>query len=61
MIQLRDNEFKDVDFNNVLNPYPSLDDFNLLIPNVKTNLIKCEYSLKETSYFDYSVLGKDRL
>ena len=32
-----------------------------MIPNVKTNLIKCEYSLKETSYFDYSVLGKDRL
>ncbi len=24
-------------------------------------MIKCEYSLKETSYFDYSVLGKDRL
>ena len=32
-----------------------------MMPNVKTNLIKCEYSLKATSYFDYSVLGKDRL
>ncbi len=32
-----------------------------MIPNVKTNLIKCEYSLKASSYFDYSVLGKDRL
>ena len=31
-----------------------------MMPNVKTNLIKCEYSLKETSYFDYFVLGKDR-
>ena len=61
MIQLRDNEFIDVDFNKVLNPYPFLDDLNLLMPNVKTNLIKCEYSLKETSYFDYSVLGKYRL
>ena len=32
-----------------------------MMPNVKTNLIKCEYSLKANSYFDYSVLGKDRL
>ena len=59
-IQLRDSEFKDVDFNKALNPYPFLDDLNLLMPNVKTNLIKCEYSLKATSYFDYSVLKKDR-
>ena len=61
MIQLRDIEFKDADFNKALNPYQFLDDLNLLMSNVKTNLIKCEYSLKETSYFDYSVLGKDRL
>ena len=59
-IQIRDNDFKDVDFNKALNPYPFLDDLNLLMPNVKTNLIKCEYSLKATSYFDYSVLKKDR-
>ena len=30
------------------------------MPNVKTNLIKCEYSLKATSYFDLSVLEKNR-
>ena len=59
-IQLRDGEFKDVDYNKALNPYPFLDDVNMLMPNVKTNLIKCEYSLKATSYFDLSVLGKDR-
>ncbi len=35
MIQLRDNEFKDVDFNKTLNPYPFLDDLNFLILNVK--------------------------
>ena len=59
-IQIRDNDFKDVDFNKSLNPYPFIDDLNLLMPNCKTNLIKCEYSLKATSYFDLSVLGKDR-
>ena len=59
-IQIRDNDLKDVDYNRALNPYPFLDDLNLLMPNIKTNLIKCEYSLKATSYFDLSVLGKDR-
>ena len=59
-IQIRDNDLKELDFNKSLNPYPFLDDVNLLMPNIKTNLIKCEYSLKATSYFDYSVLGKDR-
>ena len=59
-IQIRDHDLKDVDYNRTLNPYPFLDDLNMLMPNVKTNLIKCEYSLKATSYFDLSVLGKDR-
>ena len=59
-IQIRDNDLKDVDYNRTLNPYPFLDDLNMLMPNIKTNLIKCEYSLKATSYFDLSVLGKDR-
>ena len=59
-IQIRDNDLKDVDFNRSLNPYPFIDDLNLLMPNCKTNLIKCEYSLKATSYFDLSVLKKDR-
>ena len=59
-IQLRDSEFKDVDYNKALNPYPFIDDLNLLMPNIKTNLIKCEYSVKATSYFDLSVFGKDR-
>ena len=59
-IQIRDNDLKELDYNRSLNPYPFIDDVNLLMPNIKTNLIKCEYSLKATSYFDYSVLGKDR-
>ena len=59
-IQIRDNDLKELDYNRTLNPYPFLDDVNMLMPNVKTNLIKCEYSLKATSYFDLSVLGKDR-
>ena len=59
-IQIRDNDLKDIDFNKSLNPYPFIDDVNLLMPNMKTNLIKCEYSLKATSYFDYSVLEKNR-
>ena len=59
-IQIRDNDLKELDYNRSLNPYPFLDDVNMLMPNVKTNLIKCEYSLKATSYFDLSVLGKDR-
>ena len=59
-IQIRDNDLKDIDFNKSLNPYPFIDDVNLLMPNIKTNLIKCEYSLKATSYFDYSVLEKNR-
>ena len=59
-LQIRDNEFKDADFNRTLNPYPFIDDLNLLMPNMRSKLIKCEYSLKATSYFDLSVLGKDR-
>ena len=59
-IQIRDGIFKDVDFNRALNPYPFIDDLNLLMPNMRSNLIKCEYSLKATSYFDLSVLGKNR-
>jgi len=59
-IQLRDNEFKDADYNRALNPYPFIDDLNLLMPNIRSKYIKCEYSLKATSYFDLSVLGKDR-
>ena len=59
-IQIRDGIFKDADFNRALNPYPFIDDLNLLMPNMRSNLIKCEYSLKATSYFDLSVLGKNR-
>jgi hypothetical protein len=59
-IQLRDNELKDVDYNRALNPYPFIDDLNLLMPNMRSKLIKCEYSLKATSYFDLSVLEKNR-
>ena len=59
-IQIRDNEFKDADFNRALNPYPFIDDLNLLMPNMRSKLIKCEYSLKATSYFDLSVFGKSR-
>lgn len=59
-IQIRDNELKGVEFDQNLNPYPLVQDLNMLMPNIKTNLIKCEYSLKVTSYFDMSVLGKDR-
>ena len=58
-IQIRDNDLKELDYNRSLNPYPFLDDVNILMPNIKTNLIKCEYSLKSTSYFDLSVLGKE--
>ena len=59
-IQIRDNEFKDADFNRALNPYPFIDDLNLLMPNMRSKLIKCEYSLKATSYFDLSVFEKSR-
>jgi len=59
-IQLRDNEFKDADYNRSLNPYPFIDDLNLLMPNIRSKFIKCEYSLKATSYFDLSVFGKNR-
>ena len=59
-LQIRDSELKDADFNRTLNPYPFIDDLNLLMPNMRSKLIKCEYSLKATSYFDLSVLGKDR-
>ena len=59
-IQLRDNELKDADFNMALNPYPFIDDLNLLMPNMRSKFIKCEYSLKATSYFDLSVFGKNR-
>ena len=59
-IQIRDDEFRDVDFNRSLNPYPFLNDLNLLMPNIRSKFIKCEYSLKATSYFDLSVLGKNR-
>ena len=59
-IQIRDNEFKDADFNRALNPYPFIDDLNLLLPNMRSKLIKCEYSLKATSYFDLSVLKNSR-
>ena len=59
-IQIRDDESRDVDFNRSLNPYPFLNDLNLLMPNIRSKFIKCEYSLKATSYFDLSVLGKNR-
>ena len=59
-IQLRDNELKDADYNRSLNPYPFIDDLNLLMPNIRSKFIKCEYSLKATSYFDLSVFGKNR-
>ena len=59
-IQIRDDEFRDVDFNRSLSPYPFLNDLNLLMPNIRSKFIKCEYSLKATSYFDLSVLGKNR-
>ena len=59
-IQFRDNELKDIDYDRNLNPYPFIDDVNLLMPNIRSKFIKCEYSLKATSYFDLSVLGKNR-
>ena len=59
-IQIRDNELKDADYNRSLNPYPFIDDLNLLMPNIRSKFIKCEYSLKATSYFDLSVFGKNR-
>ena len=30
------------------------------MPNIRSKFIKCEYSLKATSYFDLSVFGKYR-
>ena len=39
-IQIRDNDLKDVDFNKNLNQYLFFNDLNLLMANIKTNLIK---------------------
>ena len=50
-IQLRDSELKGFSYNKQMNPYPNLEDLNLLMPTLKTNLISCEYSIKVTAYF----------
>ena len=53
-IQLRDNELKGFVYKRELNPYfKQINDLNLLLPTINSNLIKCDYKLKATSYFDF--------
>ena len=50
-ITLRDNELN-FNYNAVYNPYPFLNDCNIIMPSVDSLTIKCEYSIKVSVYFN---------
>lgn len=50
-IKLRDNDLS-FNYNGVYNPYPYLNDCNTLMPSVDSLTIKCEYSIKVSTYFN---------
>jgi len=53
-IQLRDSELKGFVYRRELNPYyKQINDLNLLLPSLNSNLFKCDYKLKATTYFDF--------
>lgn len=51
-ICIRDGDLAVYNYNSVLNPYPFEKDLNQLMPSVDGVIVKCEYSVKATAYFN---------
>ena len=58
---LRDNDLEEMKFKDKLNPYlGKITDLNLLMPSLKTPIIRCEYKLKVFPKYESKILKKDR-
>ena len=60
-IILRDNELKEIEFNEKIFPYLGrIKDLNILMPSMETPIMRCEYKLEISTIFDINVLDNDR-
>ena len=51
-IELKDNEKNNFNYLNVANPYPNLVDISYMMPSVDGAIIKCDYRIMVTIYFN---------
>ena len=54
-IGLKDKDIKYFNYFNVINPYPFLDDISFVMPSVDGGIIKCEYRLEVSLYYNSHV------
>ena len=60
-ILLRDDDLKDINFEDKVNPYlGNISDVNLLMPSFESEIIKCEYRLEIYSSYNTNLDKKDR-
>ena len=50
--QLKDKDLIDFNYFDKSNPYPLIKDINLLLPTLESNIIKCDYEIQVSLYFD---------
>ena len=58
--ELKDKDLLDYTYINAINPYPNIKDINILLPSVEGGIIKCEYRLQVSVYFDNFVTANYR-
>ena len=50
--ELKDKDLIDFNYFGENNPYPKIKDINILLPSIEGNIIKCEYRIQVSLYFD---------
>ena len=50
--ELKDKDLIDFNYVGKSNPYPLIKDLNLLLPTLESSIIKCDYEIQVSLYFD---------
>ena len=50
--ELKDKDLIDFNYLGENNPYPNIKDINILLPSIEGSIIKCEYRIQVSLYFD---------
>ena len=50
--QLKDKDLIDFNYFDKSNPYPLIKDINLLLPTIESSIIKCDYEIQVSLYFN---------
>ena len=59
-IELKDKDFVDFNYWRGNNPYPNIKDINILLPSIEGKILKCEYRIQVSLYFDCFVTFRYR-